>query len=182
MKLIIHLVFFVFTSSTLVVFGQTRHAENDVTMHHDTMYLKKSMVKITGFVFSEHGEVGEFIEGVKEGLHKEWYRSGHLKDEINFVKGVKEGEYRYWSDHGQLTEEGHYLNGKLDGLIKEWYKNGNIKLEVNYKNGEMHGLRTEWYKSGHKWSEQQMENGYVIWGKHFYNDGTEMTHGNLIKH
>ena len=41
-------------------------------------------------------------------------------------------------------------------------------------------LRTEWYKSGHKWSEQVMENGYVVSGKHFYNDGSEITHGNLI--
>ena len=70
----------------------------------------------------------------------------------------------------------------MDGFIKEWYHNGNIKLEVHYKNGKMHGLRTEWYKSGHKWSEQQMEDGYVISGKHFYNDGTEITHGNFFKH
>ena len=162
MKLIIHLVFFVFTSSTMVVFGQTRHAENDVTMHHDTMYLKKSMEKITGLVFSEHGEVGEFIGGLKEGLHKEWYRSGHLKDEINFHKGIKEGEYRYWSDHGQLTEEGHYLNGKLDGLIKEWYKNGNIKLEVNYKNGEMHGKGTYYSTDGKKKRFVEWKNGKLV--------------------
>ena len=44
----------------------------------------------------------------------------------------------------------------------------------------MHGLRTEWYKSGHKWSEQVMEYGYVVSGKHFYNDGSEITHGNII--
>ena len=51
---------------------------------------------------------------------------------------------------------------------------------ANYKDGEMHGLRTEWYKSGHKWSEQVMEGGYVVSGKHFYNDGSEITHGNII--
>ena len=72
----------------------------------------------------------------------------------------------------------------MDGFIKEWYHNGNIKLEVHYKNGKMqfNCLRTEWYKSGHKWSEQQMEDIYVISGKHFYNDGTEITHGNFFKH
>ena len=48
--------------------------------------------------------------------------------------------------------------------------------------GDMHGLRTEWYKSGHKWSEQIMENGFVVSGRHFYNDGSEITHGNFIKH
>jgi antitoxin component YwqK of YwqJK toxin-antitoxin module len=162
--------------------AQERYPEKEVTLEHDTMCLKKTMHKISGIVYNEHGEVGEFKEGLQEGLHKEWYRSGNLKDEINYNSGQKNGEYRYWSDQSQLIEEGHYVKGELDGLIKEWYKNGNIKLEVNYKAGEMHGLRTEWYKSGHKWSEQVMKDGYVESGKHFYNDGTEMTHGTLIKH
>jgi len=162
--------------------AQERYPEKEVTLEHDTMCSKKTMHKITGIVYNEHGEVGEFKDGLREGLHKEWYRSGNLKDEINYAVGQKNGEYRYWSDHSQLIEEGHYVKGELDGLIKEWYKNGNIKLEVNYKAGEMHGLRTEWYKSGHKWSEQVMKDGYVESGKHFYNDGTEMTHGSLIKH
>ena len=103
------------------------------------------------------------------------------KDEINYKGGLKHCEFRYWDDKGQLLKEGHYVNDSLNGFIKEWYHNGNIKLEVHYKNGKMHGLRTEWYKSGHKWSEQQMEDGYVISGRHFYNDGTEITHGNFLK-
>ena len=164
------------------LYSQERFAENEVSMHHDTMFFKKDMHKVSGIVYNEHGEVGAFKNGRREGVHKEWFRSGHLKDEISYKNGLMDGEFRYWSDHGQLVQEGHHVEGELDGLIKEWYKNGNIKLEVHYKKGEMHGLRTEWYKSGHKWSEQQMKDGYVEWGKHFYNDGTEMTHGNFIKH
>jgi antitoxin component YwqK of YwqJK toxin-antitoxin module len=140
------------------------------------------MHKISGIVYNEHGEIGTFINGLRVGTHKEWFRSGNLKDEISYSNGLKDGEFRYWDDKGQLLKEGHYVKNNLDGLIKEWYHNGNIKLEVNYKNGAMHGLRTEWYKSGHKWSEQIMEKGYVVSGKHFYNDGTEITHGNFIKH
>ena len=160
--------------------AQNRYAEKEVTMDHNIMYLKKDMHKLSGVVYNEHGEIGEFVDGLRKGLHKEWFRSGNLKDEINYDEGLKNGEFRYWDDRGQLMKEGHYLNDKLDGLIKEWYHNGNIKLEVNYKDGEMHGLRTEWYKSGHKWSEQVMEGGYVVSGKHFYNDGSEITHGNII--
>ncbi len=177
-KIIFILLFIAFSP----LFSQQRYAENQVVTHHDTLYLKKDMQKITGIVYNNHGEIGEFRNGLREGMHREWFRSGNLKDEISYKDGLKDGEYRHWSDHGQLVEEGHYVKGKLNGLIKEWYKNGNIKLEVNYKNGEMNGLRTEWYKSGHKWSEQQMENGYVVWGKHFYNDESVITHGNFIKH
>ena len=161
--------------------GQLRYPEKEVTMDHDTMFLKKDMHKISGIVYNEHGELGVFKDGLREGIHKEWFRSGNLKDEISYSNGLKDGEFRYWDDKGQLLKEGHYIKNNLDGFIKEWYHNGNIKLEVNYKNGAMHGLRTEWYKSGHKWSEQIMENGYVVSGKHFYNDGTEITHGKFIK-
>jgi antitoxin component YwqK of YwqJK toxin-antitoxin module len=171
--------FFVLLISTN---AQNRYAENQVTMDHDTMFLKKEMHKINGIVYNEYGEIGNFLDGFREGIHKEWFRSGNVKDEITYLKGQKEGGFKYWDDKGQLLKEGYYKSNKLEGLVKEWYHNGNIKLEVRYKKGEMHGLRTEWYKSGHKWSEQQMENGYVISGKHFYNDGSEITHGSLIKH
>ena len=63
-------------------------------------------------------------------MHKEWFRSGHLKDEIHYSNGNKNGEFKYWDDRGQLVKEGHYLNGELDGFIKEWYHNANIKLKL----------------------------------------------------
>ena len=177
-----YLILFFKISLICSCFAQDRFLESDVVMDHDTMFLKKEMHKITAIVYNKHGDIGYFKNGLREGLHKEWFRNGNLKDEINFKNGLKHGEFRYWDDKGQLLKEGHYFNDSLDGFIKEWYHNGNIKLEVHYKNGKMHGLRTEWYKSGHKWSEQQMEDGYVVSGKHFYNDGTEITHGNFFKH
>lgn len=163
-------------------YSQNRYEEDLVVMDHDTMFYKKDMQKLTGLVYNKHGDVGIFNQGLREGLHKEWFRNGNLKDEITFKNGKKNGEFRYWDDKGQLLKDGYYKNDSLDGFIREWYHNGNIKLEVHYISGKMHGLRTEWYKSGHKWSEQKMENGYVISGKHFYNDGTEITHGNFLKH
>jgi hypothetical protein len=162
--------------------SQQRYLEKEVTMDHDTMFLKKDMHKVSGVVYNEHGEIGVFKNGLRDGNHKEWFRNGNLKDEINYKNGLKDGEFKYWDDRGQLLKSGHFKNNELHGFIKEWYHNGNIKLEAHYINGDMHGLRTEWYKSGHKWSEQIMENGYVVSGKHFYNDGTEITHGNFIKH
>jgi len=162
--------------------SQQRYIEKEVTMDHDTMFLKKDMHRVSGVVYNEHGEIGVFKNGLRDGNHKEWFRNGNLKDEIHYKNGLKDGEFKYWDDRGQLLKSGHYKNNELHGFIKEWYHNGNIKLEVHYINGNMHGLRTEWYKSGHKWSEQIMENGYVVSGKHFYNDGTEITHGNFIKH
>ena len=80
---------FIFCSSLLVIKAQDRYTEKEVTMDHGTMYIKKTMLKVTGVVYNEHGDVGEFKNGLREGLHKEWFRSGHLKDEINYYNGIK---------------------------------------------------------------------------------------------
>ena len=95
-------------------FGQQRYPEKEVTMDHDTMFLKKDMHKISGIVYNEHGELGVFKDGLREGVHKEWFRSGNLKDEISYSNGLKDGEFRYWDDKGQLLKEGHYIKNNLD--------------------------------------------------------------------
>ena len=39
----------VFCSSILMIKAQDRHTEKEVTMDHDTMYFKKTMLKVTGW-------------------------------------------------------------------------------------------------------------------------------------
>ena len=68
------ILFYVFIFSYVSFFSQSRISEKDIVMDHDTMFLKKDMHKITGLVCNEHGEVGKFVNGMREGLHKEWYR------------------------------------------------------------------------------------------------------------
>ena len=122
-------------------YAQNRHEEDWVVLDHDTMFLKKDMHKISGIVYNKHGDIGIFFQGLREGLHKEWFRNGNIKDEITFKNGMKNGEFRYWDDKGQLLKRRvPYLNDSLDGFIKEWYHNGNIVVKYII-NGKMHGLR-----------------------------------------
>ena len=110
------IVFFLFL--TFNSLSQQRYLEKEVTMDHDTMFLKKDMQKVSGVVYNEHGEIGIFKNGLRDGNHKEWFRNGNLKDEINYKNGLKDGEFKYWDDRGQLLKLGHYKNNELHGLFK----------------------------------------------------------------
>ena len=50
------------------------------------------MNKITGVVYNKHGDIGKFIVGLKDGIHREWFRNGNLKDEITYLNGYKNGD------------------------------------------------------------------------------------------
>ena len=48
--------------------AQDRYTEKEVTMDHDTMYLKKTMLKVTGVVYNEHGDVGRIQKWIKRRI------------------------------------------------------------------------------------------------------------------
>ena len=47
-------------SLTFNCLSQQRYLEKEVTMDHNTMFLKKDMHKLSGIVYNEHGEIGVF--------------------------------------------------------------------------------------------------------------------------
>ena len=51
-------------------------------------YLKFDMTLLNGFVVCEFGDVGLFKNGLRDGVHKEWYENGVLKKEWTLVNGV----------------------------------------------------------------------------------------------
>ena len=59
---------FVFCSGILMIKAQNRYTEKEVIMDHDTMYIKKTKLKFTGVVYNEHGDVGEFKNGLRERI------------------------------------------------------------------------------------------------------------------
>ena len=55
------------------MFFQKPHID-EVSFPNDTLtYLKSDMSLLNGVVYSELGELGEFINGEREGRHKRWY-------------------------------------------------------------------------------------------------------------
>ena len=78
---------------------QNRYHEDEITkmlgsigmkskIPTDTLYfLKNNMSLVNGIVYNEFGDVGLFTNGIKNGIHKEWYNDGQLKEEVNYKDG-----------------------------------------------------------------------------------------------
>ena len=114
--------------------GDKRYHIDETTSPSDTLtYLKSDMSLLNGVVYSEFGENGRYINGKKDGIHKEWYESGQIKSELEFEKGksVFKKYTKYWYDDGQLM-----LDGKYDGdqqYSKMFYWTGKLKYELIYE-------------------------------------------------
>ncbi|MEH2198326.1 toxin-antitoxin system YwqK family antitoxin [Nostoc sp.] len=61
--------------------------------------------------------------------------NGQLVAEDSYVEGVQEGISREWYPSGALHYEVYYKSGALHGLCKEWYENGLLKSEYSYEFG-----------------------------------------------
>ncbi len=72
----------------------------------------------------------EFVNGIENGWHKEWYRNGNLKMEMFLKNAVLHGEKKEWYENGQLKSE---LTGEFGIVLssKKWNKEGKLVEEYN---------------------------------------------------
>lgn len=126
-----------------------RYHIDETTSPNDTLtYLKSDMSLLNGIVFGEFGEFGKYVDGIKDGIHKEWYESGQILLEETYKLGDKNfnGFYRkYWFENGQLMGQGSYT-----GEYIEYYDNGKIAKKGNLINGKLVGIHKTYYGSNGK--------------------------------
>ena len=79
--------------------------------------------------------------------------------EVIFKNDKREGLAKDYYESGTLKEEFNYINGKVEGLDKVYYKSGALKAEGNYKDNEKEGLWKEYDESG----ALEKEEIYQIW-------------------
>ena len=60
------------------------------------------------------------------------YNKGELKFEGDYVNGERNGMGKEYNDKGELIFEGEYLNGLKNGKGKEYHDNGELKFEGHY--------------------------------------------------
>ena len=71
--------------------SQNRYSQDEVVTPNDTItYLKSDTTPLNGFVYGEFGDKGEYKDGLKDGVHKEWYDNGQLWWEGNYKDGKRD--------------------------------------------------------------------------------------------
>ena len=117
------------------------------------------------------------INGLIDGIYKEWYPNGILKYEGTFVNGQRQGLFHSWYPSGKKKNERKYKNNVLDSISVSFFENGMMKKKHNHDTdlalvwdytdfpntlitfheqfGKLNGLYTKWDNYGRK-----IEEGY----------------------
>jgi antitoxin component YwqK of YwqJK toxin-antitoxin module len=116
-----------------------------------TTYLEKEIIR----------EV--FINDIKEGYTRYYFKDGKLKQEVPFVKGQEQGFGKEFDEEGMIITLTEYkkgfivdrmrinrkdANGRRIGKWFTFFENGNIKTEVSYKNDLKNGYYKEYAENG----------------------------------
>ena len=89
-----------------------------------------------------------FKNGLRDGVQKDYYKSGKLRWSDFFKNGKREGLYKRYYRSGKLELEMPYKDGKENGKSKQYWENGNIMNEATYKNGVLDGPQKVYHENG----------------------------------
>ncbi len=126
-------------------------------------------------LFYPDGQLKEekhYINGLMEGLYKEYHENGQLYIIMNYHNGKKEGLYNQYYDNGQLHAETYYENNMKNGYYKSYYGNGQIRMDCTYVNDIYMGQYKYYYENGQLKEEKNYINGFREGCfKYYYDNG-----------
>ena len=104
---------------------RTRWMNTDIS--NNIIYVKDNMKPFSGTLSKIRDNYeGRFLNGKKNGFHKEYTRSGILVREGRFENGTPVGVHKNWYYNGQLRMEVTFSKGKREGLSKKWSQEGDL--------------------------------------------------------
>lgn len=119
----------------------------------------------SGVVIGFHPEskdtasIRSFVNGKEDGVWKQFYESGNLKESRFFAAGKKTGEYHLWWENGTEKAIYRFENDEYEGESREWNPEGRLIRVMNYKAGYEEGLQQLWYDNGKIKANYQIING-----------------------
>ena len=124
-----------------------QHQNEFEVQDHGLMFEKQPF---SGSLFREGNEsLGEAIchykNGLKDGVFKEWYPNGQIKEVSLFREDEFHGRRICYWPNGTKRFHVNYINGEMDGVYEEWDMNGINKQFKTYYKGKLicvkrHGL------------------------------------------
>ncbi|MBA3682730.1 MAG: hypothetical protein H0W73_16445 [Bacteroidetes bacterium] len=100
--------------------------------------------KITKYPDGTKKEEGCFVNGIKEGLWKEYWENGIIKHTSTYINGRTEGAFSYFYSDGKIHKTGFYKNNagtdtltiydEIGGLISKsvWKATGYKMCEMTW--------------------------------------------------
>ena len=101
--------------------------------------LRSTGQPINGVVCLYNGNVrivAPYKDGKIEGIARQYYESGKLKEETFHKNDKAEGIQKIYYESGKLAIERPYKNDKAEGYAQVYTENGRLLMKVLYNNDE----------------------------------------------
>lgn len=113
--------------------------------------------------------------GRAEGVQKNYYEDGKIKNEVTYVDGRREGPARQYYTNGQAESEITYKNNVKDGPSKWYYEDGILYQEVTFRNGKKQSVEKKYHNTGKIMAELYWADGEALPGlKEYDYNGKEL--------
>ncbi len=88
---------------------------------------------------TEHlGEaICHYLNGLKNGVFKEWYKNGQIKEVSLFRDDELHGRRIWYWPNGSKRFHVNYIEGQMNGVYEEWDENGICKQIKTYYKGKL---------------------------------------------
>ena len=107
---------------------------------------------------------GEYLNGKRNGIGKEYNENGKLIYEGEYLNGKKIGKGKIYDINGNLIIfEGEYINGEINGKGKIYDENDKLIFEGGYLNGKKNGKCKEYDENNKLIYEGDYLNGKKKW-------------------
>ena len=103
--------------------------------------------------------VKSYLNGLLEGIQKQWFSNQVLCEERLYVFNKKEGIHKGWWENGKPKYSYHFYNDEYHGEVKEWYFTGQLFKKFHYKNGYEEGSERLWFQDGTVRANYVIKNG-----------------------
>jgi hypothetical protein len=102
------------------------------------------------------------------GLQVARFENGDIYKEASYVDGLLEGVTKQYALHGVLRELWRYHRGVKDGLQEGWFAEGPKRFEFQFKAGVLEGLQKEWHLNGNIFRMRSYSDGVETQKKILY--------------
>jgi antitoxin component YwqK of YwqJK toxin-antitoxin module len=108
--------------------------------------MKKPDIQRTYYHNGRPDQEVPFVDGIINGIIREWHKSGALAREVPMKDGHRHGVCKQWDNKGELL--GTFEMRMGTGTSKQWYPSGQLQFEASVVNEEFNGRLRQWSDRG----------------------------------
>ena len=119
-----------------------------------------------------------YKDGIKEGLHEEYYFQNSdsksiLQQKGSFKSGQKDGVWETYYDNGKLAGKSIYKNGEIDGFMEGYYGSGQLESKEIYNDEKTIIGKESYYITGELNAKSSYKNRKLSSVIYYHRNGKE---------